>query len=130
MALRAAGRDFVVAPLPSRTGEPLALLTEPFAVTFVAGASFDEETATEQHGRVVLDLLVAVHTAPPQVAALARVDDYAIQARETLDRAAGAVTGRSARGGLTRNRPGTLRPAGRGPAHHPCPRRTRSPGPV
>jgi Ser/Thr protein kinase RdoA (MazF antagonist) len=43
-ALRAAGRDFVVAPLPTRDGEPLAPLAGSFALAvypFVVGESFD-----------------------------------------------------------------------------------------
>jgi hypothetical protein len=64
-ALRAAGHDFVVAPLPSRDGEPLAPLGDSFAMAvypFVPGENCD---CSPEHRRAVLDLLVAVHTAPP-----------------------------------------------------------------
>ena len=86
-ALHAAGRDFVVAPLPARDGEPLTPLAGSFAVAvypFVAGESFDWGSYTPEHRRAVLDLLVAVHTAPPQVRDHARPDDYAIPFRDTV----------------------------------------------
>jgi spectinomycin phosphotransferase/16S rRNA (guanine(1405)-N(7))-methyltransferase len=86
-ALRAAGRDFVVAPLPARDGGPLTLLAGSFAVAvypFVAGESFDWGNYTPEHCRAVLDLLVAVHTAPPEVHGRALPDDYAIAFRDTV----------------------------------------------
>jgi hypothetical protein len=89
-ALRAAGRDFVVAPLPARDGDPLARLGDSFAVAvypFVAGESLDWDNYTPRDRRAVLDLLVAVHTAPPQVRGHALTDDYAIQFRDTLSTA-------------------------------------------
>jgi hypothetical protein len=92
-ALRAAGRDFVVAPLPSRDGEPLARLADAFAVAvypFVAGESFDSGNYSPEHRRAVLDLVVSVHAAAPQVRGRALPDDYAIAFRDavaaTLDR--------------------------------------------
>jgi spectinomycin phosphotransferase/16S rRNA (guanine(1405)-N(7))-methyltransferase len=87
LALRAAGRDFVVAPLPTRTGEPLAPLGGNFAVAvypYVAGDSFSWGTYTPEHRRAVVDLMVAVHTAPPEARGGALPDDYAIQARDIL----------------------------------------------
>jgi hypothetical protein len=99
-ALRAAGRDFVVAPLPSGDGEPLARLAGAFAVAvypFVAGESFDWDDYSSEHRRAVLDLVVSVHTAPPQVRGRALPDDYAIPFRDTvaatLDRDDGADPG-------------------------------------
>jgi len=86
-ALRAAGRDFVVAPLPSRDGEPLAQLGDCFAVAvypFVVGESFDWDNDTPEHRRAVLDLLVAVHAAPPEVRDHALPDDYVIPFRDTV----------------------------------------------
>jgi hypothetical protein len=92
-ALRAAGRDFVVAPLPSGDGEPLARLADAFAVAvypFVAGESFDWDNYSPEHRRAVLDLVVSVHAAPPRVRGRAVADDYAIPFRDsvaaTLDR--------------------------------------------
>jgi spectinomycin phosphotransferase len=86
-ALQAAGRDFVVAPLPTRDGEPLTRLADCFAVAvypFVVGESFDWDNYTPEHRRAVLDLLVAVHTAPPEVRDHALPDDYAVPFRDTL----------------------------------------------
>jgi aminoglycoside phosphotransferase (APT) family kinase protein len=95
LALRAAGRDFVVAPRPARDGEPLTALGEAFTVAvypLVAGESLDWDDYTPESRRTVLDLLVAVHTTPVE----ALRDDYAIQFRENI----GAVpddTGRYAK---------------------------------
>jgi spectinomycin phosphotransferase/16S rRNA (guanine(1405)-N(7))-methyltransferase len=86
-ALRAAGRDFVVAPLPARDGEPLSRLAGCFAVAvypFVAGESFGWDNFTPEHRRAVLDLLVAVHTAPSPVRGRALPDGYTIQFRDTV----------------------------------------------
>jgi spectinomycin phosphotransferase/16S rRNA (guanine(1405)-N(7))-methyltransferase len=86
-ALRAAGRDFVVAPLLSRDGEPLTPLAGFFAVAvypFVAGESFDWGNYNAEHRRAVLGLLVAVHTAPPEVRARALPDDYVIPFRDAV----------------------------------------------
>jgi hypothetical protein len=86
-ALRAAGRDFVVAPLPARDGEPLTNLAGSFAVAvypFMAGESFEWGDYTPAQRRAVLDLLIAVHTAPPEVRDHARTDDYTIPFRDTI----------------------------------------------
>jgi hypothetical protein len=87
LALRAAGRSFVVAPLPARDGEPLARLGDCFVVSvypFLAGESFDWDHHPPQHRRAVLDLLVAVHTAPPQVRRHALADDYGIPSGDAI----------------------------------------------
>jgi aminoglycoside phosphotransferase (APT) family kinase protein len=86
-ALRAAGRDFVVAPLPARNGETAIRLGDPFAVAvypLVAGESLDWDSFTPSNRLALLDLLVAVHTAPPEVRDRALPDDYAIQLRELI----------------------------------------------
>ena len=86
-ALKAAGRDFLVAPLPSRDGEPLIPLGDTFAVAvypLVAGESLDWDDYTAEGRRTILDLLVAVHTAPPEVRDRALPDDYAIPRRDSL----------------------------------------------
>jgi hypothetical protein len=83
--LRAAGRDFVVAPVPAVDGEPLALVGEAFAVAvypLISGESFDGDSFTPEDRRAVLDLLVGVHTAPLSDRAL--VDDYGIQFRDVM----------------------------------------------
>jgi spectinomycin phosphotransferase len=87
-ALRATGRDFVVAPLPSRDGAPVIRLGDAYALAvypFVAGESFDWATVTPEHHRAVLDLIAAVHTAPPEVRDLAPPDEYAIPLRAMFD---------------------------------------------
>ncbi|TQS44023.1 phosphotransferase [Cryptosporangium phraense] len=86
-ALRAAGRDFVVAPQPSSDGGPLTRAGDPFAVAvypFVDGERFDWGPFTPAHRDAVLDLLVQVHRAPPEVRALARTDDFAIPFRDAV----------------------------------------------
>jgi spectinomycin phosphotransferase/16S rRNA (guanine(1405)-N(7))-methyltransferase len=86
-ALHAAGCAFVVAPLSSRDGEPTTRLGDCFTVAvypFVTGESLDWDNYTLQHRRAVVDLLVAVHAAPPQVRDRASPDDYTVQFRDTL----------------------------------------------
>jgi spectinomycin phosphotransferase len=84
-ALHTAGRQVVVAPLPTRDGEPLMALAESFTASvypFVDGESFDgDDNYTLEHRRAVLDLLISVHTAAPHVRDQARPDDYAIPSR-------------------------------------------------
>ena len=86
-ALRAADRDFVVAPLPMHDGEPLTRLAESFTVAvypFVEGESFDWDNYTSQHRRAILDLVLAVHTAPAPAREGALLDDYVIPFRDNL----------------------------------------------
>ena len=86
-ALRAAGHDFVVAPLPTGDGEPLARLDDVFTVAvcpFVTGESLDWDTFTPPHRLAVLDLLLAVHAAPPEVCDRALTDDYAVPFRDAV----------------------------------------------
>lgn len=84
LALRAAGRDFVVAPLPARDGNPAVPLGDFFAVAvypWVTGESLDWDSYTSDLRLAVLDLLISVHAAPPDHAL---PDDYAIQLRDVL----------------------------------------------
>jgi hypothetical protein len=86
-ALRAAGHDFVVAPVPTHDGEPLARLADSFTVAvypFVVGESFDWDAYPAQHRGVALDLLLAVHSASPLVRSHALTDGYAIPFRDVL----------------------------------------------
>lgn len=86
-ALRAAGHDFVLAPLPDRSGEPLVALENAYTLAvypYVVGESFDWDNCPPEHRRVVLDLLLAVHRAPPEVRGQARTDDYAIPFRSAI----------------------------------------------
>lgn len=87
-ALHDLGHQFVVAPVPTRTDEPVAPAGDRFAVAlypFVNGQSFSwGEFSTPAHRRAVLDLVIAVHSAPAEVRHLARADDFTIPHREEL----------------------------------------------
>jgi hypothetical protein len=86
-ALRAAGRGFVVAPLPSSDGQPLVALGGCFAVAvypFVTGESFNWDNYTLRHRRTILALIAAVHSAPPKVRDRALPDDYTFPLRGIL----------------------------------------------
>jgi spectinomycin phosphotransferase/16S rRNA (guanine(1405)-N(7))-methyltransferase len=86
-ALRATDRHFVVAPRPNREGEPLARCADYFTVAvypFVEGESFDGGTFSPQHRRAALDLVLAVHSAPPKVRDTALTDDYVIPFRGSV----------------------------------------------
>ncbi len=89
--LRAAGREFVVAPLPTVDGEPLVRPHELFGVAlypFVDGRSFTwGEFSTPEHRRAVLDFVTAVHTAPDVASRNAHADDFAIPHRDELEAA-------------------------------------------
>jgi spectinomycin phosphotransferase/16S rRNA (guanine(1405)-N(7))-methyltransferase len=91
--LRNCGRqfNFVVAPVPALDGEPLTLASERFPVALyplVEGQSFDwGEFSTPAHRRGVLDLLVAIHTAPAAASRLALPDDFAVPLRAELEAA-------------------------------------------
>jgi aminoglycoside phosphotransferase (APT) family kinase protein len=82
-------RAFAVAPVPTRSGEPLARMDDRFGVAlypYIEGESFSwGEFPTSEHRRAVLDMLVGVHTAPPQVTRHARADDFTIPHRDELE---------------------------------------------
>jgi aminoglycoside phosphotransferase (APT) family kinase protein len=83
LALRGAGCDFVVAPVPGAGGEPVRMIGDCFAAAvypFVTGESVEPGDVT----REILELIVAVHTAPPSVRDRALVDGYAVQLRDIL----------------------------------------------
>jgi spectinomycin phosphotransferase/16S rRNA (guanine(1405)-N(7))-methyltransferase len=88
--LYAGGLSFVVAPVSTRDGAPLARLGR-FAVAlypYVEGRSFDWDGwdspghGRARHRRAVLDLLVALHTS--RIATRARLDDLGIAHRDAL----------------------------------------------
>jgi spectinomycin phosphotransferase/16S rRNA (guanine(1405)-N(7))-methyltransferase len=89
--LRDHGRSFVVAPLPTRDGEPLARVGDRFGVAlypFVEGQSFDwGEFVTPAHRHAVLELVISVHTAPEAVRRHAVADRFAIPHRDELEAA-------------------------------------------
>jgi spectinomycin phosphotransferase/16S rRNA (guanine(1405)-N(7))-methyltransferase len=85
--LRRAGRGFVVAPLPTRDGEPLVRLAQRYALAlypYVPGRSFDWGQYGPEHGQALLDLVVGVHTAPPSARRRALADDFAVSYRDEL----------------------------------------------
>ena len=87
--LRASGLSFVVAPVPAGDGEPLVRAGDEFGVAvypFVTGQSFGwGEFSGPAHLDAVLDLLIAVHTAPRAARLRAMTDDYAIAHRDELE---------------------------------------------
>lgn len=90
-ALRDRGRAFVVAPIATRDGKPLARAGDRYAAAlypFVEGESFSwGEFSSPAHRLAVLDLVVAVHTAPLEVARLALADDFTVPHRDELEAA-------------------------------------------
>lgn len=91
IALAESGRDFVVAPVRTIGGAPLARLGSDFAVTVyphVAGQSFDwGDFSWPGHRQAVLDLIADVHAAPAAVSRLAPADDYQIAHLDELESA-------------------------------------------
>lgn len=87
--LREHGHRYVVAPVPTHDGEPLARLSDRFGVSlygYVEGQSFEwGEFGTSEHRDAVLDLLIALHTAPAADRDGALVDDFAIAHRDELE---------------------------------------------
>lgn len=86
--LAAHGHGFVVAPMPTRDGQPLVRMGDQFAVAFypfIDGHSFDwGEFSTPAHQQATLDLVVAVHTAAGTAARRALADDFAVPLRDEL----------------------------------------------
>ncbi len=93
--LRDSGRTFVVAPVPTRDGEPLVRANDRFGVAlypFLDGQSFAwGEFSTPGHRRGVLDLIVAIHSAPSAVRRRAVAEDFAVPHRDELEAAIGFV---------------------------------------
>ena len=95
--LRESGRTFVVAPVAALDGEPLVRANDQFAVAlypFVHGQSFEwGPFATPAHRRGLLDLLIALHTAPAAASRRAEADDFAIPHRDELEAALSSAAG-------------------------------------
>ncbi|MGN6676545.1 MAG: phosphotransferase family protein [Streptosporangiaceae bacterium] len=101
--LRALGCEFVVAPVVSGSDELVVLAADEFAVAvypFVAGTSFGwGEFADKAHRQAVLDLVIAVHQAPPAARELACAETYAIPKRDELEAVLDGAHGAAAGGG-------------------------------
>jgi spectinomycin phosphotransferase len=91
VALREAGCEFVVAPVPGRAGEPAARAEGRFAVAaypFIGGHSSGwggEWTAALRSG--VLGMLARLHAAPPEARRHALGEDFGVPFREQLEAA-------------------------------------------
>ena len=86
--LRAAGHEYVIAPLAARDGSVVAGPGR-FVVAlypYVDGERFDFGAyKSDEHRRGVVDLLVRLHGADPALAIEATVDDFAIPDRSELE---------------------------------------------
>jgi hypothetical protein len=93
--LRDCGAAFVVAPVRTVDGDPLARAHDRFGVAlypFVDGKSFEwGEFSTPAHRRAMLDLVVGTHTAPAVAARHAMADDFAVPHRDELEAALGSA---------------------------------------
>ncbi len=91
------GTAFVVAPVAANSGEPVVRLADRFTVAlypFQDGQSFGwGPFSSEEHRLAVLDLVVAMHTAPSRARARAVIDDLGIDHRDELDVVLAAVGG-------------------------------------
>jgi hypothetical protein len=89
--LRRSGATFVVAPVPARDGEPVVQVTDRFAVAvypFVGGQTFGwGEFSAPGHRRSILDMVVAVHTAPAAARRHALAEDFTVPYRGELEAA-------------------------------------------
>src|SRR5262249_21719946 len=88
------GRAFVVAPVLTTGGAPLAWANDRFSVAlypFVEGQSFAwGEFSTLAHRRGLLDLIIGVHTAPAAARRHAAADDFTVPYRAGLEGALAA----------------------------------------
>src|SRR6202034_3158207 len=100
MDLRDCGAAFVLAPVATRDGEPLARVRSGFGVAVypvVDGQSFSwGGFSSPGHQREVLGRLVAVHTAPAAPRRRARADDFTVPHRDQLEASFGPGPGRDA----------------------------------
>jgi spectinomycin phosphotransferase len=89
--LRDQGATFVVAPVPTGDGEPVAPAGEGFAVAvypFLEGQTFGwGDFSTPGHLGAVLELVVATHTAPAVARRHALADDFSVAHRDELEAA-------------------------------------------
>ncbi len=90
VALRAAGREFVVAPRLARGAEPAVRLGQRFAVAvypFTEGRSFGWGQWTAEARTAALRMVAAVHTAPERARQHALTEDFGVPFRDQLEAA-------------------------------------------
>jgi hypothetical protein len=108
------GLSFAHAPIPARGGGPLPRMSDDLVISlypFVTGRAFSwGEFSSPEHRRAVLDLVIAVHTAPQAARRHARTDDLTITYRDALDAALDHAEGASEDAGS----------AGHGPYQRPA----------
>jgi hypothetical protein len=87
--LRDCGASYVIAPIPTPAGEPLVLTDRRMGVAlypYVAGESFSwGDFSTPAHRRGILDLVIALHTAPAGARRHAMAEDFAVPHRDELE---------------------------------------------
>lgn len=83
------GRSFVVAPVPTTSGETLARLPNRFGVAlypFIDGRRFDWGGFDDPaHRDAMLDMVTTVHRTPVAVCGHAMVDDFTVPHRDELE---------------------------------------------
>jgi spectinomycin phosphotransferase len=91
--LRDGGFDFVVAPLPAHDGGVVLRVGDRFAVAvypYIQGQSFAwGDFATTEHRRVVLEMIIGLHSAPADVTRSALVENFPLPHRDELEAALG-----------------------------------------
>ena len=90
VALKAAGYEHVIAPVPARDTEPVVRFGERFAVAvypFAEGRSFQWGEWTGEARTAALRMLAATHTAPDRVRKDAPAEDFAVDFRDQVEAA-------------------------------------------
>jgi spectinomycin phosphotransferase len=82
------GCEFVLAPVPAERGEVLVRAGDEFGVAvypYVEGVSFPWGEFSAENRRAMLDMVIAVHTAPGAATVGAMTDDFVIPHRDELE---------------------------------------------
>ena len=94
-ALRDSGAKFVVAPVPTAGGHPVVRLGDEWAAAVyphVEGRGFAwDDWSDEAHRRGVLEMVIGVHAAPPDVRARAGMDDLSVPHRDAVEAALAGI---------------------------------------
>ena len=87
--LRNQGCPFVIAPVPADGGQVLVRAGDEFGVAlypFVDGVTYEwGELSSPAHRQALLEMVIAVHTAPDAARVRAMTDDYSIPHRDELE---------------------------------------------